>query len=78
MRKKQKKIVFAFASTAIAMKMEKTMKEAGAPGRLIPVPKEITAGCGLAYIAEPEEKEQLEAIMKENDITAEIVVELML
>lgn len=78
MRQKQKKIVFAFASTAIAMKMEKTMKEAGAPGRLIPVPKEITAGCGLAYIAEPEEKEQLEAIMKENDITAEIVVELML
>lgn len=78
MRQKQKKIVFAFASTAIAMKMEKTMKEAKAPGRLIPVPKEITAGCGLAYIAEPEEKEQLEAIMKENDIAAETVVELML
>ena len=54
------------------------MKEAGAPGRIIPVPKEITAGCGLAYIAQPEEKEQLEVIMKEHDITAEIVVELML
>lgn len=78
MRKKQKKVVFAFASTAIAMKMEKTMKEAGAPGRLIPVPKEITAGCGLSYIVEPEEKEQVEAIMKEHDIVAEIVVELML
>ena len=78
MRKKQKKVVFAFASTAIAMKMEKTMKEVGAPGRLIPVPKEITAGCGLSYIVEPEEKEQVEAIMKEHDIVAEIVVELML
>ena len=78
MRKKEKKIVFAFASTAVAMKMEKTMKEAGAPGRIIPVPKEITAGCGLAYIALPEEKEQIEAIMKEHDITAEIVVELIL
>ena len=78
MRKKQKKVVFAFASTAIAMKMEKTMKEAGAPGRLIPVPKEITAGCGLSYIVEPEEKEQVEAIMKEHDIVAEIIVELML
>ncbi len=78
MRKKQKKVVFAFASTAIAMKMEKTMKEAGAPGRLIPVPKEITAGCGLSYIVEPEEKEQVEEIMKEHDIVAEIVVELML
>lgn len=78
MRQKQKKIVFAFASTAIAMKMEKAMKEAGAPGRIIPVPKEITAGCGLAYIAQPEEKEQIEAIMKENDIAAEIIVELML
>ncbi len=78
MRKKQKKVVFAFASTAIAMKMEKTMKEASAPGRLIPVPKEITAGCGLSYIVEPEEKEQVEEIMKEHDIVAEIVVELML
>lgn len=78
MRKKQKKVVFAFASTAIAMKMEKTMKEAGAPGRLIPVPKEITAGCGLSYIVEPEEKEQVEAIMKEHDVVAEIIVELML
>ena len=78
MRKKQEKVVFAFASTAIAMKMEKTMKEANAPGRLIPVPKEITAGCGLSYIVNPEEKEQVEAIMKENDITAEIVVNLML
>ena len=78
MRKKQEKVVFAFASTAIAMKMEKTMKEANAPGRLIPVPKEITAGCGLSYIVNPEEKEQVEAIMKEHDITAEIVVNLML
>ena len=69
MRKKEKKIVFAFASTAVAMKMEKTMKEAGAPGRIIPVPKEITAGCGLAYIAQPEEKEQLEALMKEHEET---------
>ena len=78
MRKKEKKIVFAFASTAVAMKMEKTMKEANAPGRIIPVPKEITAGCGLAYIAKPEEREQIEAIMKEQEITAETVVELML
>lgn len=29
------------------------------PGRLIPVPREITASCGLAWKAAPEEEELL-------------------
>lgn len=78
MRQKEKKVVFAFASTTLAMKMEKVMKEADAPGRLIPVPKEITAGCGLAYIAEPECRSEIEVLMEAHDITAETVTELML
>ena len=78
MRQKQKKVVYAFESTTLAMKMEKIMKEAGAPGRIIPVPKEITAGCGLAYIVEPEKREEVDVLMKEHEIVAQIVTELML
>ena len=78
MRQKEKKVVFAFASTTLAMKMEKVTKEAKAPGRLIPVPKEITAGCGLAYIVEPEKRSEIEALMEKNEIVAQVVTELML
>ena len=49
MREKKQYLVFAFASTTDAMAMEKRCGEEGIPGRLIPVPREITAGCGLAW-----------------------------
>ena len=48
MRKKELKLVVTFHTTADAMAMEKACKEKGAEGRLIPVPREISAGCGLA------------------------------
>lgn len=41
MRKKELKLVVTFHTTTDAMAMEKACKEAGAPGRLIPVPREI-------------------------------------
>lgn len=39
------------------MKMEETALKKGFFGRLIPVPREITAGCGLAWkcVEQPEE-----------------------
>ena len=50
----QKKLclVVTFDATAAAMAAEKYCLERGVPGRLIPVPREITAGCGLAWKAE--------------------------
>ena len=49
MRKKELKLVVTFHTTTDAMAMEKACKEAGAPGRLIPVPREIDFG-GLRFI----------------------------
>ena len=49
MRSKKPALVLAFASTAQALATEKYCQEHQLPGRLIPVPKEITAGCGLAW-----------------------------
>ena len=48
MRKKELKLVVTFHTTADAMAMEKACKEKETEGRLIPVPREISAGCGLA------------------------------
>ena len=54
MRKKQPRLIFAFYTTADAMAMESLCKEKGLPGRLVPVPREVSAGCGIAWAAPPE------------------------
>ena len=59
MLKKKPALIITFATTTQAMAMEKFCIQQNLPGRLIPVPREITAGCGLAWKALPEEKDRL-------------------
>lgn len=68
MRQKKPRLIVTFETTAMALKMEKVCHAAGAPGRLIPVPREITAGCGMAWMAQPEEREQLELVMRDGNV----------
>ena len=49
MRKKELKLVVTFHTTTDAMAMEQVCQEQQVAGRLIPVPREISAGCGLAW-----------------------------
>ncbi|MDO5027875.1 MAG: DUF3343 domain-containing protein [Bacillota bacterium] len=44
-----KKVVIAFATTSDAMAMEFFCKKNNVSGRLIAIPKELSAGCGLAW-----------------------------
>lgn len=64
MRKKELKLVITFHTTTDAMAMEKACKQAQAPGRLIPVPREISAGCGLAWCAGLEDREVVRKVME--------------
>ena len=59
MLKKKPTLIITFATTTQAMAMEKFCTQQGLPGRLIPVPREITAGCGLSWKARPEDEETL-------------------
>ena len=59
MLKKKPTLIITFATTTQAMAMEKFCAQRNLPGRLIPVPREITAGCGLSWKAQPEDKDQL-------------------
>lgn len=77
MRKKELKLVIEFHTTADAMAMEKICKETGTPGRLIPVPRVISAGCGLAWCTELENREQITAILLEAGIEEEDLQECM-
>lgn len=63
MRKKEMMLVVTFHTTADAMAMELNCKQDGVPGRLIPVPRAISAGCGLAWCAPPESAGQVRAAM---------------
>ena len=49
MREKHRYQVMTFHTTAAAMAMEKYCANHKISGRLIPVPREISAGCGLAW-----------------------------
>lgn len=55
MRIKRQYVIITFATTADAMAAEKFCLEKGIGGRLIPVPQEISAGCGLAWRMLPED-----------------------
>ena len=50
MREKVLTTVVTFGTTTQAIAMERECKKAGFEGRLIPVPREISASCGLAWM----------------------------
>ena len=78
MRLKQPRLIVTFHTTTAAMGMETACTKAGLPGRLIPVPREITAGCGMAWSAPPEARADLEAFVEREHITAAGWYELIL
>ncbi len=56
--------ILTFAGTTQAMQMEQYARAHGLPGRMIPVPREITAGCGLSWKAAPEEGKEILAALQ--------------
>lgn len=77
MRKKELKLVVTFHTTADAMAMEKACKEHAVPGRVIPVPRAISAGCGLSWCADLKDRAQITAMMAEAGIEEEAMHECM-
>lgn len=77
MRKKELKLVVTFHTTADAMAMEKACQEQRVSGRLIPVPRAISAGCGLAWCAPLEQRELLLEVMQGKGIEQEALHECM-
>ena len=77
-RVKTEKVVFTFHTTTQAMEMELCCREEGAGGRLIPVPRQISAGCGMAWCAPGPARPGLEQLIREREIEVEGVYELFL
>ncbi|MEG0812491.1 MAG: DUF3343 domain-containing protein [Clostridium sp.] len=77
MRKKERKLIITFHTTADAIATERACKEAQLEGRMIPVPREVSAGCGLAWCTVPELKDQTICFLSERNVEWEDIVELM-
>lgn len=65
MIRKIPRYLLTFFSTSGAMAVEKYCKQNGIAGRLLPVPREISASCGLAWAVPIDQKEELLAVEAE-------------
>ena len=68
MRQKREYRIFTFHTTAAAMEMEAFCREQGIRGRLVPVPRELSAGCGIAWRME---HERFQGVIAESQIEIE-------
>lgn len=73
-----RKVVFTFRTTADAMQMEKLCKDRAMPGRLIPVPGAIQAGCGMCWAAPVQARAALEAFVTSEELVPEEILEISL
>ena len=78
MRQKGEKCIVTFRTTTGAMAMEAACKAAGVPGRLIPVPRTITAGCGMCWAAPKAAREQVEELVMERHLDVDGIYAIIL
>ena len=77
MRQKNRRCMITFPDTTQAMAMESFCRKRGLPGRLVPVPGEISAGCGMCWMTDPDMQAAWETAMKQNHICYEQIIEMM-
>lgn len=67
-RQRTPALVISFQETAQALAAEALFGRLSLPGRIIPLPSRISAGCGLAWKADPGDETVLTAALDENGI----------
>ena len=63
-RQKKPKLIIAFDTTTAALAFEDICKL----GRLIPVPPQVKAGCGLAFCADIEFEDEINSLLEKHKI----------
>ena len=64
-REKVPTLIISFKTTTNAIAAEKFFLENELPGRIIPLPREVSSGCGLSWKARPEDKDLLISALAE-------------
>ena len=78
MREKQPRFVVTFRTTAEAMAMEKQCRETGVPGRLIPLPRAISAGCGMCWSAPAGSRGAVEELLMTSGLRVDGLYDMLL
>lgn len=78
MHAKERKVLVTFPSATAAMAMETAARLQKLPGRLVPVPGFISAGCGMAWMAPAHRQQELESFFAANAVPYEKMVQLYL
>jgi hypothetical protein len=74
--KKENYLVITFKTTTMAMYMEKVCKEEKKIGRIIPLPKEIDAGCGMAWATKNKNQDEWNEYLIQKNIQYDKMVEV--
>ena len=77
MREKKLRLIITFHTTTAAMAFEKYCMANSLPGRLIPVPTTITAGCGMAWMASPEDRPALDEAIEKDALAVDALYEIV-
>lgn len=77
MRVKELQCIITFHTTTEAMLFEQAAKVRGSQGRIIPVPREITAGCGLAWKDAVHARGDIEKLLAEQKLGFDNIYEIM-
>ena len=78
MRQREEKCIVTFRTTTGAMAMERACKEKGVPGRLIPVPRTITADCGMCWAAPKEARTVVEELVMEQHLDVDGIYAILI
>lgn len=71
-------LVISFNKTVDAMAVEEYCLKNNVTGRLIPLPKEISAGCGLAWKCEVSQVDEMKNVFSELKIDIDKITELVI
>jgi len=63
-RERRLKVIVTFPNTTSALAMETSCRRDGMPGRIIPVPNRISAGCGFSWCADAEDRPRIEEYLQ--------------
>ena len=78
MKSAKENIVVTFATTADVFAFDKACKNNNIEGRIISVPRQLSAGCGMAWKSNLENKQALLDLIDKFDLIVEDVHEINL
>lgn len=78
MIEKKLQLIITFYTTADAIATEKCFNENKIEGRLISVPRQISAGCGMAWKSDVKLEKQIKSLIEKNGLSIQEIVNIKL